>query len=184
MFYTRGYVEFFIESDKDDIDISPVDNIFGVQLNKNQNNQDNLPKPLARLIEVLIEKFHLDVWNYFEDRIDSYKKQLEIKKIQKIYESCAEIIDTAKNYIDNSNIEVIQGIIKNLGFNILQSGEYTELVEINNDLKKFQKLFIDKFNELKQPEPEPEPDPEQNQSQSQSQSLSQSLSQSQKNDFS
>ena len=46
LFYSRSFLEFFVESNEDDINTPILDDFFGVQLNKNQNNQNTLPIPL------------------------------------------------------------------------------------------------------------------------------------------
>ena len=47
-------------------------------MNKNQNNQDNIPIPLGRLIEGLIEEFHLETWEYFQNIIKDFERNKEI----------------------------------------------------------------------------------------------------------
>ena len=78
LFYTRSFLEFFVKNKSDDEDIPIVDKIFGIQLNKNQNNNKQLDTPLLRLIDCLIDEFHNETWEWFETEIKDFKKEVKL----------------------------------------------------------------------------------------------------------
>ena len=163
LFYTRSFIEFFVESNEDEMDISPLDEIFGIQLNKNQNNQDNLPIPLGRLIQGLIEEFHIEVWKYFEKVIDDFNRQKVILSKESV---CNDLINKSKLIIEgcftpdiNKTIDEITCCISDLE-NIEELAHYDNTLKINRrklktKLKKYTKAcsIIEKvyYHNIKNP---------------------------------
>ena len=140
LFYSRSFLEFFVESNEDDINTPILDDFFGVQLNKNQNNQNTLPIPLSRLIENLIDEFHGDVWKYFETFIKEFNHKLKIDRQRSIGLDLigqAETLYNSKKYDDN-----IAKLISHLNQYIITNKE-DELVNEVNKIIKLQKKLKD-----------------------------------------
>ena len=142
LFYTRSFIEFFVESEEDENEISPLDELFGVQLNKNQNNKDNIPITLGRLIEGLINEFHLEVWNYFQDSIKVFKRKNQIITKKNI---CDNLFTTSKLLIEGKFDTKIETTINELTACILDLDNYNELSHYINTLDTNKKKLSTKL---------------------------------------
>ena len=142
LFYTRSFIEFFVESEEDEIEISPLDELFGVQLNKNQNNKDNIPLPLGRLIDGLIIEFHSEVWDYFKYRIKEFKRKNQIITKKNI---CDNLFTTSKLLIEAKFDTKIETIINDLTSCILDLDNYNELSHYINTLDTNKKKLLTKL---------------------------------------
>ena len=142
LFYTRSFIEFFVESEEDEIEISPLDEIFGVQLNKNQNNKDNIPLPLGRLIEGLINEFHLEVWDYFQNTIKLFKRNNQIITKKNI---CDNLCTTSKLLIEGKFDTKFVSTINELTSCILDLDNYNELSHYINTLDTNKKKLSTKL---------------------------------------
>ena len=143
LFYTRSFIEFFVESNEDEIEISPIDEIFGIQLNKNQNNQDNIPIPLGRLIEGLIEEFHLETWEYFQNIIKDFERNKEIITKENI---CNDLFIKSKLLIEGNFNNDTQSVINELTSCIIDLENYQELFHYINTLGTNKIKLVSKLN--------------------------------------
>lgn len=134
LFYSRSFIDYFIESSEDDLNTPILDDIFGIQLNKNQNNYNTIPIPLERLIGCLIHEFSETVFTHFEDFTNKFNRNKEIQQkkteFSKINTINNEIISTNKYNIEiDNNIYESEEFIKNIN-------KYSELKNEIDILKK------------------------------------------------
>ena len=75
---TRAEIEYSTPSNHENI----YDEIFSIQENKNQLNDESVPKQIIRLIEYCIKQHSNNVWDYFTGRIEEIETQ-EIERKEK-----------------------------------------------------------------------------------------------------
>jgi len=76
---TRAEIEYSTPSNHENI----YDEIFSIQENKNQLNDESVPKQIIRLIEYCIKQHSNNVWDYFTGRIEEIETQ-EIERKEKV----------------------------------------------------------------------------------------------------
>ena len=145
LYHTRSFIEYYVESSENENE-NILDDIFGVQLNKNQNNHNTLPIPLARLIEGLINEFHIETWQHFDDTIVEFKKN---KLINYKNDVGTTLISNTKAILNNKEYsELIDEYIKKIETFILDSQE-DELINLVNKLRQVKNKLTSNLNKFK-----------------------------------
>jgi hypothetical protein len=101
--YIRTNISYEVNSNQGNI----MDELMGIQENKNQLNSHNMDHSLLRLIEDCMKNTSNDIWNYFKKIINDKEERINQEKIKKIQEQEKERIEKIKKFKEQELIKKV-----------------------------------------------------------------------------